>query len=208
MPYGPIPAIKGLPAELSHEQKKALTAAAANYGCPLLYIDGQGERPPADFQARLIFTQADLDARYKALRPETATSTGSVQAVSLITIGCPQASVGELRAVAELLQRQAASAADPASGRQPAATLGFHQLGQCRHCRKDRSGPNYWRQRGALLLVHTCPEVVPYDKSVGQTYFDQFDEGRALHQVGAERHSDVGDAAGGLHRRGDRGVCD
>jgi predicted aconitase len=30
MPYGPIPAIKGLPTDLSHEQKKALTAAAAN----------------------------------------------------------------------------------------------------------------------------------------------------------------------------------
>lgn len=50
MPYGPIPAIKGLPAELNHEQKKALTAAAANYGCPLLYIDGQGSVPRRRFR--------------------------------------------------------------------------------------------------------------------------------------------------------------
>jgi predicted aconitase/predicted aconitase with swiveling domain len=162
MPYGPIPAIKGLPAELNHEQKKALTAAAANYGCPLLYIDGQGERPPADFQARLRFTQADLDARYEALRPKTA--------VSLITLGCPQASVGELRAIAELLQGKQVTATSTGSVQAISAPPGSPPplwifTSSANAAIAEKTGlARVIRDSGALLLVHTCPEVVPYDK--------------------------------------------
>jgi predicted aconitase/predicted aconitase with swiveling domain len=162
MPYGPIPAIKGLPAELNHEQKKALTAAAANYGCPLLYIDGQGERPPADFQARLRFTQADLDARYEALRPKTA--------VSLITLGCPQASVGELRAIAELLQGKQVTATSTGSVQAISAPPGSPPplwifTSSANAAIAEKTGlARIIRDSGALLLVHTCPEVVPYDK--------------------------------------------
>ena len=171
MPYGPIPAIKGLPADLTHEQKKALTAAAANYGCPLLYIDGQGERPPADFQARLRFTQADLDARYEALRPQTATATGSAQAVSLITLGCPQASVGELRAIAELLQGKQVTATATGSAQAISAPPGSPPplwifTSSANAAIAEKTGlARIIRDSGALLLVHTCPEVVPYDKS-------------------------------------------
>ncbi|MCA9971036.1 MAG: DUF521 domain-containing protein, partial [Anaerolineales bacterium] len=50
MPLGPIPLLRGLPPELTHEQKKALTAAAANYGCALLYVAGLGEAPEPAFQ--------------------------------------------------------------------------------------------------------------------------------------------------------------
>jgi predicted aconitase/predicted aconitase with swiveling domain len=149
MPFGPIPAIKGLPAELTHEQKKALTAAAANYGCPLLYIDGQGERPPAAFQARLKFGEEALQQRYDELAPKTA--------VSLITIGCPQASLGELRATAELLQdKQLHPDAPPlwvftsAANKAIAEKIGLAEI---------------ITQSGALLLENTCPEVVPYDPS-------------------------------------------
>jgi predicted aconitase/predicted aconitase with swiveling domain len=163
MPYGPIPAIKGLPAALSHEQKKALTAAAANYGCPLLYIDGQGERPPADFQARLRFTQADLQARYEALRPETATSTDSAQAVSLITLGCPQASVGELRAIAERLKGKRVTSNPVPPGSPPPLWI-FTSSANAAIAEKIGLA-QIIRDSGALLLVHTCPEVVPYDKS-------------------------------------------
>jgi hypothetical protein len=147
MPYGPIPAIKGLPAELTHEQKKALTAAAANYGCPLLYIDGQGERPPAAFQARLKFSQDELLKRYDELAPRTA--------VSLIAIGCPQASLGELRVTAELLKRkQLALNAPPlwvftsSANKAIAEKTGLAEI---------------IAGSGALLLENTCPEVVPYD---------------------------------------------
>ena len=149
MPNGPIPAIFGLPATLTHEQKKALTAAAANYGCPLLYIDGQGELPEAAFQARLKFGEGELQQRYDELAPNTA--------VSLITIGCPQASVGELRATAELLQgRQLDPSAPPLWVFTSAANKAI----------AEKTGlADIITQSGALLLENTCPEVVPYDPS-------------------------------------------
>lgn len=149
MPYGPIPAIKGLPADLTHEQKKALTAAAANYGCPLLYIDGQGPRPTADFQARLLFGEAELAARYEALSPKTA--------VSLVAIGCPQASMGEVKAVAEHLKGKKLPAGAPPLWVFTSATT---------KAIAEKTGlAEAIRQSGALLLENTCPEVVPYDQS-------------------------------------------
>lgn len=147
MPYGPIPAIKGIGPELTHEQKKALTAAAANYGCPLLYIDSLGERPPAEFQARLIFDEAALQKRYEELRPKTA--------VSLITTGCPQASVGELRETARLLR-----------GKQvhPDAPPLWVFTSSANKAIAEKTGiAEAIRAAGALLLENTCPEVVPYD---------------------------------------------
>ena len=147
MPFGPIPAIKGLPAELTHEQKKALTAAAANYGCPLLYIEGRGEQPSAAFQARLQFGQDELEKRYEELTPKTA--------VSLITIGCPQASIGELRATAALLKgKQLDPNAPPLWVFTAAANKAI----------AEKTGlADVITASGALLLENTCPEVVPYD---------------------------------------------
>ncbi|GJM41166.1 MAG: hypothetical protein DHS20C20_14480 [Ardenticatenaceae bacterium] len=149
MPYGPIPLIKGLPADLTHEQKKALTAAAANYGCPLLYLEGHGDIPPTAIQATLDFGEAELEKRYEELAPETA--------VSLITIGCPQASLGELRATAELLKgKQLDPNAPPlwvftsSANKAIAEKIGLAEI---------------ITQSGALLLENTCPEVVPYDQS-------------------------------------------
>ena len=37
LPWGMMPHISGLPDDASFEMKKALTAAAANYGCPMLW---------------------------------------------------------------------------------------------------------------------------------------------------------------------------
>ncbi|MCP4362897.1 MAG: DUF521 domain-containing protein [Chloroflexi bacterium] len=146
-PYGPIPLIKGLSAKLNHEQKKALTAAAANYGSPMVYIEGLGPAPEGNFQADLIFDEAALQKRYDDLAPGTA--------VSLITIGCPQASVGEMRAVAELLRgKQVHPAAPPlwvftsSANKAIAEKTGLAQI---------------ITAAGALLLENTCPEVVPYD---------------------------------------------
>lgn len=146
-PYGPIPAIKGLPADLTHEQKKALTAAAANYGCPLLYIDGLGPRPPANFQGKLLFSEKELQERYEQLRPKSP--------ISLIVIGCPQASVGELRKTAELLHNKHLS---------PSAPLLWVFTSSQNKAIAEKTGiADIIRQSGALLLENTCPEVVPYD---------------------------------------------
>ena len=149
IPNGPMPLIKGLPAELTHEQKKALTAAAANYGCPLLYIEGQGEIPPANIQAQLEFGAAELQKRYDELAPKTA--------VSLITIGCPQASMGELRATAELLQGKHLH---------PDAPPLWVFTSSANKAIAEKTGlAEIITRSGALLLENTCPEVVPYDPS-------------------------------------------
>ena len=152
MPYGPIPAIKGLPAEMSHEQKKALSAAAANYGCPLLYLE---DYPPADFIAQLTFSPADLAQRYAELHPQNG--------LSLITIGCPQASVGELRAAAELLRGKQVTA-DPATPGEPPPLWIF--TSSANKAIAEKTGlAAIIRSSGALLLENTCPEVVPYDQT-------------------------------------------
>jgi predicted aconitase/predicted aconitase with swiveling domain len=155
MPFGPIPALKGLPAGLTHEQRKALSAAAANYGCPLLYLDSEGPRPPAAFQGRLFFGEADLRQRYAELRPK--------QPVSLVVIGCPQASYGELEAVARLLRGKQVTAEPATPGSPP--PLWVFTSSVTRAVAEKTGVAAAIRQSGALLLENTCPEVVPYDQS-------------------------------------------
>jgi predicted aconitase/predicted aconitase with swiveling domain len=156
LPYGPIPLIKGLTADLNHEQRKALTAAAANYGSPLVYIEGLSEVPAGgQFQAQLHFSAEDLARRYGELSPRSA--------VSLIVLGCPQASIGELRLAAECLQdRQVSASPDDGSGRPPLWIF----TSAANKAIAERTGlADIIRQSGALLLENTCPEVVPYDQS-------------------------------------------
>jgi predicted aconitase/predicted aconitase with swiveling domain len=155
MPFGPIPAIKGLPPGLTHEQRKALSAAAANYGCALLYLDSEGPRPPAAFQGRLLFTAEELQQRYEELRPR--------QPVSLVAIGCPQASYGELEAVARLLQGKRVTADPVAPGEPP--PLWIFTSAITRSIAERTGVAAAIRASGALLLENTCPEVVPYDPS-------------------------------------------
>jgi predicted aconitase/predicted aconitase with swiveling domain len=154
MPFGPIPAIAGLPAGLSHEQRKALTAAAANYGCPLLYLVDEDELPN-DAQDRLTFGEVELAGRYADLRPRSP--------VSLVVLGCPQASVGELRAIARLLRGRRV-AADPAGPGQPPPLWVFTSAA-ARAIAEQTSLADAIRGSGALLLENTCPEVVPYDQT-------------------------------------------
>jgi predicted aconitase/predicted aconitase with swiveling domain len=153
MPFGPIPLISGLPSGLSHEQRKALSAAAANYGCPLLYIVEEAPGPAGDFQDELTFGRRELDARYEELRPRAP--------VSLVVLGCPQASIGELRAIAEALRGRRVSA-DPAPPGQPPPLWVFTSATSLAIA--ERTGlADIIRGSGALLLENTCPEVVPYD---------------------------------------------
>ena len=92
MPYGPMPVISGLPSELSFEMRKALTAAAANFGCPMLWVEGTTRIPnEVNYQGELSFTSLDLEESYQRLGPKGT--------VDLVVIGCPQASIGEIRSV-------------------------------------------------------------------------------------------------------------
>jgi predicted aconitase/predicted aconitase with swiveling domain len=155
LPYGPIPLISGLPADLNHEQKKALTAAAANYGSPLLYLVGDEAIPAPDIQGHLTFDDGALQARYEALRPRAP--------VSIVVVGCPQASLGELRAVAGLL-RDKRVRHDPARPGAPPPLWVF--TSSANKAIAEHSGiAAIIHDAGALLLENTCPEVVPYDQS-------------------------------------------
>lgn len=154
MPFGPIPAITGLPAQLTHEQRKALSAAAANYGCPLLHVIESDEPPHADYQGYLTFGQTELSRRYEELRPNFP--------VSLIVLGCPQASIGELRAIAGLLRGRRVTA-EPAPGAPPPLWVFTSATSKAI---AERTGlADVIRSSGALFLENTCPEVVPYDQS-------------------------------------------
>ena len=61
LPWGPMPWFVGLP-RASFEMQKALTASAANYGCPMLWADGiTPDAPPVEeFQGEINFTDEDL----------------------------------------------------------------------------------------------------------------------------------------------------
>lgn len=155
MPYGPIPAIAGLPADMSHEQRKALSAAAANYGCPLLYVDQPESLVEDQIQARLRFGAEQLQARYEELRPRWP--------VSLIVLGCPQASVGELRAIATQLRGKRVTADPAAAGAPP--PLWVFTSATALAIAEQTGVADAIRQSGALLLQNTCPEVVPYDQA-------------------------------------------
>ena len=153
LPWGPMPRFIGLP-RASFEMQKALTASAANYGCPMLWVDGiTSEAPEIDsFQGEVTFTEEDLEERYRALSPRGR--------VDLVVIGCPQASVGEARETA-------------------AAVRARMEVGE--EIRDQRlwlfmSSHNYdlisadgtldlLEEAGALVLRDTCPEVTPYNRS-------------------------------------------
>ena len=162
-PYGPMPFITGLPDYISFASKKALTAAAANYGCAMLWAEGHTQTPPLErvdgtysppaggWQGDLTFTAEDLAQRYEDLAP-----TGQVD---LVVVGCPQASLEEIRIAA-------------------AAVRGHMEMGMRIPDQRlwvFTSGENYdlavadgsiamLEEAGAVLLKDTCPEVTPYNR--------------------------------------------
>ena len=165
VPFGPMPYITGLPKWISFASKKALTAAAANYGCAMLWAEGHTVAPPLEsdgsggyvppeggWQGELRFTAEDLAQRYRELAPKGR--------VDLVVIGCPQASLEELRLTA-------------------AAVRGYMEMGQKIPDRRlwvFTSGENYrlaqadgtldlLEEAGALVLKDTCPEVTPYNRT-------------------------------------------
>ena len=141
LPWGPVPHFRGV-GTASHESRKALSAAAANYGCALLYLD---EPPAADYQATLRFTAAELAARYAELAPR--------HRVDLVVIGCPQASPGEVRVAAELVRGRTL----------PAGRLWVFTA--ARHWDALRDEVAVIEAAGGMVLRDTCPEVVHYDRA-------------------------------------------
>jgi predicted aconitase with swiveling domain len=118
-------------------------------------VAGLDRAPAPDFQGHLTFDEQALARRYTFLRPQ--------KPVSLIVIGCPQASVGELRAVARYLKGRQVTA-DPAAPGSPPPLWIFTSRAN-RAIAEGTGLAQIIEESGALLLENTCPEVVPYDRS-------------------------------------------
>ena len=153
VPFGPMPLIRGLPSYISFASKKALTAAAANYGCAMLWAEGHTECPDlTGAEESLVFTEQDLASRYDELAPKGQ--------VDLIVIGCPQASLEEIRITA-------------------AAVRSYSEMGQLipderlwvftsRHnyeLAEADGSIGILEEAGAVILQDTCPEVTPYNRN-------------------------------------------
>ena len=164
-PYGPMPYITGLPEFISFASKKALTAAAANYGCALLWVEGHtatpnlsvdadGERlpPKGGWQGELTFGQSDLEDRYAELAPKGQ--------VDLVVIGCPQASLEELRITASALRAHMEMGM-----RVPDQRLWVFTSGENHRLAKADGTLQLLEEGGAVILKDTCPEVTPYNRS-------------------------------------------
>ncbi len=164
MPFGPMPLITGLPSFISFASKKALTAAAANYGCALLWADGHSAEPPltrtedgwnppeAGWQGRLTFTEEDLAKRYDELAP-----TGQVD---LVVIGCPQASLEEIRTTASAVRSHMEM-----GKRIPDHRLWVFTSGENYELARADGSLDLLEDAGALILKDTCPEVTPYNRA-------------------------------------------
>lgn len=152
LPFGPMPRIRGLPGSATFEMKKALTAAAANFGCPMLWADGlTRDAPDSEYQGSVTFTQEDLDSCYRRLAPAGR--------VDLVVIGCPQASLGEARAVA----------AEVRARMELGEKIPDHRLwlftSRTVHDQLLADGTSdILEEGGVLLLKDTCPEVTPYNR--------------------------------------------
>ena len=153
LPWGPMPRFVGLP-RASFEMQKALTASAANYGCPMPWADGITQDAPevGSYQGEVTFTEGDLEQRYRELSPGGR--------VDLEVIGCPQASVGEARETAAAVRARM----------ELGEAIPNHRLWLF------MSSHNYdlisadgtldlLEEAGALVLKDTCPEVTPYNRS-------------------------------------------
>jgi len=165
MPYGPMPYLTGLPQTMSFASKKALTAAAANYGCAMLWAEGHSAAPPLQrnetgsfhppeggWQGELTFTADDLTQRYLDLAPKGR--------VDLVVVGCPQASLEELRITASALRSHMEM-----GQRIPDHRLWVFTSGENHELARADGTIELLEEGGALILKDTCPEVTPYNRS-------------------------------------------
>ena len=156
LPFGPMPYVQGLDDSISFARKKALTAAAANYGTPMMWVEGHTTPPTEsidsiEWQGTLRFTQSDLDERYRELSPQGR--------VDLVVIGCPQASLEEMRMTAAALRTHMEFGESVPDQRLWVFTS------QENHALAEADGTvSMLEEAGALVLVDTCPEVTPYNR--------------------------------------------
>ena len=163
--WGPMPFIQGLPDHVSFASKKALTAAAANYGCPMLWAEGHSADPPLDkdqhgqwqppdqgWAGVLEFSEMELNQRYADLAPQGQ--------VDLIVIGCPQASIEEIRRTTSAVRSYAEM-----GQKIPDNRLWLFTSGENYQIAQDDGSIELLEDSGVLILQDTCPEVTPYNRN-------------------------------------------
>ena len=152
LPYGPMPYISGIPDRVSFAQKKALTAAAANYGCPMLWAEGLTKTPDISaIENTLVFTEEDLSSRYEDLSPKGR--------VDLVVIGCPQASLEEIRITASAVRARAEMGLKISDER-----LWLFTSSHNYELAEADGSIGILEESGAVVLQDTCPEVTPYNR--------------------------------------------
>lgn len=163
LPFGPMPLILGLPDWLSFASKKALTAASANYGCAMLWAEGHTTDPPLErtdgewtapeggWQGTLRFTEKELAARYSDLAPQGQ--------VDLVVIGCPQASLEEIRLTASAVRSHMEMGAVI-----PDQRLWVFTSQENYDLAMADGSIALLEEGGAVVLKDTCPEVTPYNR--------------------------------------------
>ncbi len=151
-PYGAIPLFEGIHHPRPHEMK-ALGAALASFGTQLYHIrnvtpETEIYQNATAFEDELVVEQSDLDQIYEHLKPD--------EPPSLAVIGCPNANVEEIiDVVNEIGSRRLKSGKEfwvftNRAQKALAESLGLiEQLSNA----------------GVKILVDTCPEVTPYDKT-------------------------------------------
>lgn len=156
LPWGMMPLISGLPDHANFAQRKALTSAAANYGCPMLWVEGVSEAPDLGdehrWQGELEFNQSDLATRYADLAPRGT--------VDLVVIGCPQAGLEEIRHTAAAVRTHI-----ELGRRIPDQRLWLFTSGHNYELAEADGSIGILEEAGALVLRDTCPEVTPYNRS-------------------------------------------
>ena len=154
LPWGMMPLITGLPKDADFEMRKALTASAANYGCPMLWANGlTADAPDVDsFEGELVFDNDALNKRYAELAPSGT--------IDLVVIGCPQASVGEVRATAASVRTRM-----ELGQKIPDSRLWVFTSGHNYELLESDGTVALLEEAGALVLKDTCPEVTPYNRS-------------------------------------------
>lgn len=152
VPYGPMPFIKGLPEYVSFASKKALTSAAANYGCPMLWAEGITATPDCSkVENHLRFTEAELEGRFADLAPKGR--------VDLVVIGCPQASLEEIRITASAVRAHSEMGA-----KIPDERLWVFTSSHNFELAEADGSIAILEEAGAVVLQDTCPEVTPYNR--------------------------------------------
>ena len=119
----------------------------------MLWADGVSPAPP-EYQPEgsLVFTESELMGRYADLAP-----TGQVD---LIVIGCPQASVGEVRTTAAAVRTRM-----ELGQKIPDQRLWVFTSGHNHDLLEQEGTLAVLEEAGAVILKDTCPEVTPYNRT-------------------------------------------